>query len=60
MMTSQVIGGAVSQLQVLEIHSFLWVYHAYMVIWTPVLGEMLVYGLEVPCVDGSYSDFAQS
>ena len=35
-------GGTVSQLQVLEIHSFLRGYHAYMEIWTPVVGEMLV------------------
>ena len=49
-LASQVIGGAVSQLQVLEIHSFLRVYHAYMEIWTPVVREMLVYDLEVPCV----------
>ena len=41
---------AVSQLQVLEIHSFLRGYRAYMEIWTPVVGEMLVYGLEVPCI----------
>ena len=31
-----------SQPQVLEIHSFLRSYHAYMEIWTPVVGEMLV------------------
>ena len=49
-MASQVIGGAVSQLQVLEIHSFLRGYHAYIDIWTPVVGEILVYRLEVPCV----------
>ena len=42
LMASQVIGGAVSQLQVLEIYSFLRGYHAYMEIWTPVVGEMLV------------------
>ena len=45
-MTSQVIGGAVSQLQVLEIHSYLRGYHAYMEIWTPVMGEMLVVKIE--------------
>ena len=39
-MASQVIGGADSQLQVLEIHSFLRGYHAYMEIWTPVMGEI--------------------
>ena len=40
---SQVIGGAVSNyMQVLEIHSFLRGYHAYMEIWTTVMGEMLV------------------
>ena len=41
-MASQVIGGAVSQLQVLEICSFLRGYHAYMEIWMPVMGETLV------------------
>ena len=41
-MASQVIGGAVNQLQVLEFRSFLSGYHAYMEIWTPVVGEMLV------------------
>ena len=41
-MASQVIGGAVSQLQVLEIYSFLRGYYAYMEIWTPVVGEILV------------------
>ena len=39
-----------SQLQVLEIHSFLRSYLAYMEIWTPVVGETLLYGLEVLCV----------
>ena len=34
---SQVIGDAVSQLQVLEIHSFLRGYRAYMEIWTPAV-----------------------
>ena len=34
---SQGIGGAVSQLQVLEIYSFLRGYYAYMEIWTPVM-----------------------
>ena len=51
-MASQVIDGAVSQLQVLEIHSFLRGYHAY------VHGNIDschgrnagLYGLEVPCV----------
>ena len=33
-LASQVIGGAVSQLQALDIHSFLRGYHAYMEIWT--------------------------
>ena len=37
-MASQIIGGAVSQLHVLEIYSFLIVYHAYMEFWTPVMG----------------------
>ena len=41
-MASHVIGGAVSQLQALEIHSVLRGYHAYMNIWTPVTGEKLV------------------
>ena len=45
-MASQVIGGAVSQLQVLQIHSFLRGYQAYMEIWTPVVGEMLVVKIE--------------
>ena len=31
-------------------HSFLRAYHGYMEIWSPVMGEILVYGLEVPCV----------
>ena len=39
---SQIIGGAVNQLRVMEIHSFLRCYHAYMEIWTPVVGEVLV------------------
>ena len=34
---SQGIGGAVSQLRVLEIYSFLRGYYAYMEIWTPVM-----------------------
>ena len=42
-MASQVIGVAVSQLHVLEIYSFL---HAYMEIWTPVVGEILVVKIE--------------
>ena len=41
-MASQVTGGAVSHIQVLEIHSFLRGYHVYMEIWTPVVGEILV------------------
>ena len=41
-MANQVIGGAFSQLQVLETHQFLRGYHAYMEIRTPVMGEMLV------------------
>ena len=45
-MAGQVIGGAVSQLQVLEIHSVLRGNHAYMEIWTPVVGEMLVLKIE--------------
>ena len=45
-MVSQVIGGAVTQLQVLEIFSFLRGYHAYMEIWTPVEGEILVAKIE--------------
>ena len=45
-MASQVIGGAVSQLQVLEIYSFLSGYHAYLEIWTPVIGEILVVKIE--------------
>ena len=45
-MASQVIGGAVSQLQVMEIHSFMSGYHAYMEICTPVVGEMLVVKIE--------------
>ena len=40
-MASQIIGGTVNQ-QILEIHSFLRHCHAYMEIWTPVMGEMLV------------------
>ena len=40
-MASQVTGGAVSQLQVSEIYSFLRGYHVYMEIWTPVVGEIL-------------------
>ena len=43
-MASQDIGGAVSKLQVLEIYSF--VYHAYMEVWTPVMGEILVVKVE--------------
>ena len=39
-MASQVVCGAVSQLQVLEIYS-LRGYHAYMEIWIPVMGEIL-------------------
>ena len=38
-MASQVIGGAVSQLQVLL---FIFERYAYMEIWTPVMGEILV------------------
>ena len=34
------IGGVVSQLQVLEIDSFLRGYRAYMEIWTPDVGEI--------------------
>ena len=45
-MASQVIGGVVSQLQVLEIYSFLGGYHAYTETWTPVMGEMLVVKIE--------------
>ena len=45
-MASQVIGGAVSQLQVLDIYSFLRSCHAYMEIWTPVMGEILVVKIE--------------
>ena len=41
-MASQVIGGAVSQLQVLEIYSCLRGYHAYMEIWTPVMGVVKI------------------
>ena len=45
--TSQVIGDAVSQLQVSDIYSlFLRDYHAYMEIWTPVIGEKLVVKIE--------------
>ena len=40
-LASQIIGGTVNQ-QILEIHSFLRHCHAYMEIWTPVMGEMLV------------------
>ena len=45
-MASQIIGGAVSQLQVFEIYSFLRGYHAYMEFWTPVIGEMMVVKIE--------------
>ena len=45
-MASQVIGVTVSQLQVLEIYSFLRGYHAYMEIWTHVMGEILVVKIE--------------
>ena len=45
-MASQVIGGAVRQLRVLEIHSFLRGHHAYMEIWTPVVGEIIVVKIE--------------
>ena len=45
-MASQVIGDAVSQLQVLDIYSFLRGYHAYMEIWTPAIGEILVVKIE--------------
>ena len=45
-MASQIIGVALSQLQVLEIYSFLRGYHAYMEIWTPVMGEILVVKIE--------------
>ena len=45
-MASQVTGGAVSQLQVSEIYSFLRGYHVYMEIWTPVVGEILVVKIE--------------
>ena len=45
-MASQVIGSAVSQLQVLVNYSFLRSYHAYMEIWTPVVGEILVVKIE--------------
>ena len=45
-MASQVIGGAVSQLQVLEIYSFLRGYYAYMENWTAVVGEILVLKIE--------------
>ena len=46
-MASQVISDAVSQLQVLEIYSFLRGYYAYMeIIWTPVVGEILVLKIE--------------
>ena len=44
-MASQVIGDAISQLQVLEIHSLLTGYHAYMEIWT-LVGAMLVVKIE--------------
>ena len=40
-LASQVIGGAVSQLQVLEIPSFLRVLPCLHEIWTPVVREML-------------------
>ena len=46
-MTSQVIGDAVSQLQVLDIYSFIFerlpCLHG---IWTPVMGEILVVKIE--------------
>ena len=45
-MASQVIGGAVSQPQVLEIYSFLRGYYAYMENWTAVVGEILVVKIE--------------
>ena len=45
-MASQVIGSAVSQLQVLEIYSLLRGYHAYMEIWTPITREILVVKIE--------------
>ena len=43
-MASQVIDGAVSQLQVLEIYSFLRGYHAYTEMWNPVMGEIYTGG----------------
>ena len=43
-MASQDIGGAVRKLQVLEIYSF--VYHSYMEVWTPAMGEILVVKVE--------------
>ena len=43
-MASRVIGGAVSQLQVLEIYSG---YHDYMEVWTSVMGEILVVKIEL-------------
>ena len=64
----QVVTGsaAVAHLEVLEIHSYIRGYHAYMNVWNPVVGQTLLvkreptnskdknrgagYGLEVPCV----------
>ena len=55
-----------AHLEVLEIHSYIRGYHAYMNVWNPVVGQTLLvkreptnskdknrgagYGLEVPCV----------
>ena len=65
-MASQVVTGsaAVAHLEMLEIHSYIRGYHAYMNVWNPVVGQTLLvkreptnskdrgagYGLEVPCV----------
>ena len=57
-MASQVVGA--DSLELLEIHSYVRGYHAYMDVWNPVQGLTLItgpkinrgagYGLEVPCV----------
>ena len=41
-MASQVVSSTVAELQVLEISSFIRGYHAYMDIWTPTQGQVLL------------------
>ena len=42
MTASQVVSSTVADLEVLEIHSYVRGYHAYMDVWTPIQGQILL------------------